>query len=243
MIRILSDRIEQGVRNFFKALMLTEPIKSGDIKNIYIFFAGNASKSPLVKNIFYKYINEHFGGECSKLGIDVMDTRRFRIFPPLGSNDAERLQNEYGAEMIRGITAPTGKTGVVRGLLDNTILVIDSVKEHGVEFGFFLGVNRRGKFDPVIRAGADREKWQEFIDACDNSIMLYYTSLPECNDGTMHINRAKLKKIVIKQTSDDEDVNVYIRPLNANAIEYCVARESELKDSKYICEPVKITLD
>lgn len=243
LIRLLSDRIEQGVRNFFKAMMFTEPMKKNEVRNIYVFFAGNATKSPLVISAFHKYINSSFGAECGKLGIDVMDNRVFRLFPPLGSGNSAAIQEENHASVIKGITAPTGKTGVVRGLLDTTVLVLDKVKETGVPFMFYLGDNRCGKFFSVIPAGAEMNRWYPFIDACESDFRVYYTSLAECMDGKMDINRTKLKKLMIGSTSDNEDVNVYIRAVNSNTIEYCVADDKELKNSKYICEPVSVTLD
>ena len=62
---ILKNRIEQGIKRFFTALAEAFDKSAGqdsriaalsDVKEIYIFLAGNSSKSPLVTEIFREYI-------------------------------------------------------------------------------------------------------------------------------------------------------------------------------------------
>ena len=55
--KLLKDRIEKGVKNFFEALKLTFNFKETEgLKNIIILLAGNSSKSPIVRELFNKYI-------------------------------------------------------------------------------------------------------------------------------------------------------------------------------------------
>ena len=55
--KLLKNRIEKGVKNFFEALKLTFNFKETEgLKNIIILLAGNSSKSSIVKELFNKYI-------------------------------------------------------------------------------------------------------------------------------------------------------------------------------------------
>lgn len=61
--KILRDRIEQGIRNFFiamkEAFNKNAKVESfGEVEEISIFLAGNSSKSALVKEIFNEYISD-----------------------------------------------------------------------------------------------------------------------------------------------------------------------------------------
>ena len=55
--KLLKNRIEKGVKNFFEALKLTFNFEETEgLKNIIILLAGNSSKSPIVRELFSKYI-------------------------------------------------------------------------------------------------------------------------------------------------------------------------------------------
>lgn len=55
--KLLKSRIEKGVKNFFEALKLTFNFEETEgLKNIIILLAGNSSKSPIVRELFNKYI-------------------------------------------------------------------------------------------------------------------------------------------------------------------------------------------
>ena len=72
---ILRNRIEQGIRRFFTALAEAFDKSAGqdsriaplsDVKQIFIFLAGNSSKSPLVTELFREYIGDGNGHEDNK---------------------------------------------------------------------------------------------------------------------------------------------------------------------------------
>ena len=68
LYKILEDRIDRGVANFFEALKLTfKGEKSLGAEKIYIFLAGNSSRSPLVKKCFDRYITKEVA-EINKNG-------------------------------------------------------------------------------------------------------------------------------------------------------------------------------
>ena len=65
---ILRNRIEQGIRRFFTSLAEAFDKSAGadnriaalsDVKEIFVFLAGNSSKSPLVTELFREYIGDH----------------------------------------------------------------------------------------------------------------------------------------------------------------------------------------
>ena len=144
--KILRDRIEQGIRNFFIAMKeaFAEGSRDEDlsiapleeIDEISIFLAGNSSKSKLVKEIFSEYIGEiQLAGEDGVLNVNVDGAEKnsklqeifglraeqipkFKIYPALGTEAAHKIQEARGVEINpNDLAAPTGKTGVAFGLL------------------------------------------------------------------------------------------------------------------------------
>ena len=62
------------------------------VEQINIFLAGNSSKSPILKEIFEKNIEEWNQGISKGKKGEVQSY--FKLFPTLGSKEAEELQKE-----------------------------------------------------------------------------------------------------------------------------------------------------
>ena len=242
---ILRNRIEKGVKNFFESLKLAfarESIK--DVKNVLIFLAGNSSKSLIVKELFEKYIKEET--EDIRKYNNIEGDEYFKIYPPLGTEEAYKIQEELGIKVCRDdITKPTGKTGVAFGLIDclpgSNIKVISekNIKEE-IKFKYYVGHNKKRKFFVDINRDIDYNKWILFTDASCEDFQIYYTTEPQASSNNMPINEVKKKKCRIDVI--DENANVYVRVVGPSELEYVVAREEEIKNDKYITNPQKIIL-
>jgi len=245
--QIISNRIEKGVQNFFEALKLAFNFpQTKYIDEVNIFLAGNASKSPIVKELFEKYIIE----ETKTINeINGEDKEFFRIYPPLGTDEALKLQEgsvEEGTK-IESLTMPTGKTGVAFGLIKSRtggkIKVEDrNILDSEIKFKYFIGYCKKEKFKIVINREIKYNKWEWFIDAGHEDFELYYTDLPEASTMEMHISKVSRKRCRIEK-SGDKDARVYIRITGPTTIEYVVSTPNNIARENFSSEVKKIELD
>lgn len=253
LLEILSQQIEEGIKNFchgFLQAISSEKFKTKNerISNIYIFVAGNAGKSPIVKNIFNQYINEYFPNICKHCNIDF--SRNVFLMPPLGTKEADDIQLQLGKNIDElSLTRPTGKTGVVYGLIDSRedgkILVLsDNDVEDEIPFKYFVGTSKREKFKVIMRMGSEYGKWIKFKSAKVDKFEIYYTSLPVALNGCLDISDSSIirKNLRIEQTFNNKEISIYIRATKPYAIEYAVAKESEIESNTYILEPIEVNL-
>ncbi len=217
LFNILESRIKKGVDSFFESLIKAVYAHYEDIgfnvDVINIFLAGNSSKSPIVKKLFEKRIEE-FKSEFKNKNIDT----DIVIFNPLDNRD--------------DFSRPNGKTGVAFGLIETrsggVIKVIDrNIKDKDIKFSFYLGRNRRRKFRVVIDRDSEYEKWYEFIDAGDD-FEIYYTSSPLAIKNDLPIGDSSIKKVrvSIPDNMRDGDKSIYVKLISPNSFEYGVG-ESE----------------
>ncbi len=193
--KILENRIEKGVKNFFEALKLTFNSEiTKDMNNIVIFLAGNSSKSPIVTELFDKYMAE-ITKELKK-NQDTDETEYFKIYPPLGTKEAIEIQKENGIVFDENdITRPTGKTGVAYGLVEGRQggvikIVSDNAatgKSDEIKFNYYIGRNRKKKFKTIIDRNVEYNKWIKFISADAEDFEFYYTNLPEATTNNISI--------------------------------------------------------
>ena len=150
---------------------------------------------------------------------------------------------------LSSLTRPTGKTGVVYGLIESrkggTILVKDqNTDEDEIPFMYYVGIKKRGEFKSRISKASRYGEWVRLVNAQIKEFEIYYTSLPLALSGDLSITDSSVKKknLKIDTVSDDNDVSIYIRAAKPAAIEYCVAKKSELDSEKYIMQPVSVDL-
>ena len=243
---ILRNRIEKGVKNFFESLKLAfakENIK--DVKNVLIFLAGNSSKSSIVKELFEKYIKEETEDIIKYNKIEAGEY--FKIYPPLGTEEAYKIQEDLGIKVCRDdITKPTGKTGVAFGLIDcipgsNIKVISEKNIEEEIKFKYYVGHNKKRRFFVDINRDVDYNKWILFTDSSCEDFQIYYTTEPQASSNNMPINEVKKKKCRIDVI--DENANVYVRAVGPSEIEYVVATEDEIIKNKYISQLVKLKLE
>ena len=255
--KILRDRIEQGIKNFFIAMREAfiqgnnyedYKIKMVDeIEEVSIFLAGNSSKSQLVTEIFAEYIEENKGKKLQEIfNVEADKLPHFKIYPALGTEQAKEIQAAVGVTVSDNPAAPTGKTGVAFGLLkcrDSGNIEITHITptENKTAFQFYVGRNKKRKFKTVIDKTTRLEKWYQFIDA-SNDFDILYSDLPEAKDDSMDVTKAK--RINVHLDSHDANLFVFLRAIKSNVIEYAVAEKIEdLIEMRDMPEPVRIELD
>ena len=255
--KMLTQRIDKGINNFFIALSEAFDKSSNDEKykikalsdvdEISIFLAGNSSKSIIVKELFEQYIGES-GKAREILGFSAdQKMPQFKLYPALGTEDAYNLMEEIGIETERdNLEKPTGKTGVAFGLLkcreSGNIKVIDITPDNTkVQFRYYVGRKKKRKFKTIIDRTTKMKQWYAFIDA-SASFDLLYTDQPVA--ATNEAPATIAKQIHVTIDKPDPEAMVYIRPIDSHTIEYAIAKsEDELTAEKMTSEPIAIKLE
>jgi len=233
MFKVLENRIEKGVKNFFESLRLAFNHKESNLNSIdeiNIFLAGNSSKSALVSNIFGKEIEritKELNGEIES------EKEYFKIFQPLGNEDGN-------------LEKPTGKTGVAFGLIESReggdILVLDHNVKENINFKYYLGESRKKKFKVVVDREQKYNEWVEFIDATQETFELYYSSQSLVSTNKMPIDDNSIKKMILKIDKINDEALIYVRTTTPTEFEYVVAYEDKIGSSEYLQDIVNISL-
>lgn len=255
--KILTQRIDKGINNFFIALSEAFDKSSSDEKykikalsdvdEISIFLAGNSSKSIIVKELFEQYIGEN-GKAREILGFSAdQKMPQFKLYPALGTEEAYKLMEEIGIETERdNLEKPTGKTGVAFGLLkcreSGNVKVVDITPDNTkVQFRYYVGRKKKRKFRTIIDRTTKMKQWYAFIDA-SASFDLLYTDQPIAATNEAPVTIAKQIHVTIDKP--DPEAMVYIRPIDSHTIEYAIAKsEDELTAEKMTSEPIAIKLE
>ncbi|HCA55183.1 MAG TPA: hypothetical protein DEO95_06860 [Ruminococcaceae bacterium] len=235
---ILEQRIKRGVDNFFTALdqaFRNEPVQHSGARNIQIFLAGNASKSPILRKVFDEYIRQSEKDNPANTNMK----KWYHLFPPLGTAEAVAIQHERGIDTEQEIIPPTGKTGVAYGLIygrDGGSIKVKSeiTAEKQANFRYYVGVARRGKLKVVLNGNVHGYgKWM-VLCAAKKDFEIYYTSLPKAITGTMSINESGIYKKRCRLEQADSDQDIYIRTIEEapEDIEYCVSKEMPTEETE-----------
>jgi len=206
------------------------------IDKVNIFLAGNSSKSPIVKELFNKYIadvtNDIFAGKPE-------DKNLFELFPPLGSKEANDKLTEKGIisqetlSIEESLMKPTGKTGVAYGLIRSRdggrIKVINRNFEADDEtkFKYFLGISKKNKFFPLVENDISYEEWYEFSPAGKSAIEIYFTPFSTATTKSLPITETR--KVTANIETIDRTKKLWIRAVKSDVIDYVVANENEIK--------------
>ena len=245
--QLIEDRIREGVNNFFSALMLSyQSNKAKKNETINILLAGNSCKSPVVRKVFDEAIAEKEQEIKKKYNREDVENL-FEVFPPLGTEEAYQKMEERGILVEKNNPEkPTGKTGVAFGLIQcRAGGVIERITHNSsaeeIPFQYFIGWRSKKKF--VIfedeakitkyRGKPDYNEWYKFIEADDSIFDLYYTTLPECVSGNLLVDgNAAVKRLRCEIDVVDESAYVYIRAVNPHTLEYVVAKNDDVENTK-----------
>ena len=243
--KCIHDQIESGIQNFFTAMRkaVADRDKNSLSFPIHIFLAGNSSKSPVVKELFEKYIaaeEKNMQEENSKKkGIKVNTDKCFQLHLPLGTESGGQKEEAAGSMEFDKIH--TGKTGVVFGLLrsrkgarDVKIENLNNDANNEVQFRYLLGKQKKNCFEVTIGQDVKYGDWAQFIWADLAEFDIFYTSEPKALEGKMPITKVTRMSCEIDGDDVDEDGNenkyIFIRKAAPDKIEYTVASAEELKN-------------
>ncbi|WP_336164605.1 hypothetical protein [Fusobacterium polymorphum] len=225
---LIKDKIEKGIKNFF--IKLEDAFKDEDVKKVYIFLAGNSCRHSFVNEIFERYVAE------------MKDKMELLIY------DLKAIKESANDSKI------TGKTGVAYGLIysrkGGRIKVTNRDEKENVaneiNFKFYLGNNKKDKFNPIITPSSSYGKFEYLGILTSDIFEIYYTSSPEAQTGKMVIGKddPKIKRISLNEDYDeDEKYRIYIKAVTPDKISYAIVKKEEDIETKEIIEEGEVFLD
>ena len=225
---IIREKIERGIKNFF--IKMEHSFRDENVKEINIFLAGNSSKHPYVEEIFKRYQEEM----KENIKLNIYNTKIF--------------------EEIEGKTniKPNAKTGVAYGLIysrdSGNIKVVNRDEQENIgneiNFKFYVGTNRRGKFNCILSPNSIYEKFKFFGVLKTDVFEFYYTTSSEANTNEMPISEAKIKRINLKNEYRLEDrYRIYFKITEVETLEYVIVENEDGIEIKEFVEEGRIILN
>ena len=225
---LIKDKIEKGIKNFF--IKMEDAFKGEDVKEINVFLAGNSCKHPFVEEIFNRYIEE----KKDKLKISIYNTKMF---------DDLKETNKVN---------PTAKTGVAFGLIysrnSGRIKVISRDEKanmnNEVNFKFYIGNNRRNKFNCIISPNSSYDEYKFFGIVKSDIFELYYSKSQEEQNNQMKSSEAKIKRVNLKKEYEEEDrYRIYLKANKSDELSYAIVKEEKDIEIKKFVEEGEISLN
>ncbi len=255
--QLLEARIEKGVSQFFDALKNCFGVNDNqrelhNVDGIHIFLAGNSSRSPIVYQMFKKYI------DALKTGLKQRETAEkewFKIYPPLGTKisdeilkgnvdpvideiisyleSEESIEEDNGSASNYDLSKPTGKTGVAYGLLNNRVRVLQDETEE-ISFQYYIGQNRKNKFYCVLDKDIQNyHTWVRFCTASREDFDIWFTRSAAAPSNKLPIDQIGIYSEVGFVAEPTPEKSVYIRMVSPTEIEYIVADVEEINNATY----------
>mgnify|MGYP000917743581 CR=1 FL=1 len=225
---LIKEKIEKGIKNFF--IKMEDAFKGEDVKEINIFLAGNSCKHPFVEEIFNRYIEE----KKDKLKINIYNTKMF---------DNLKETNKVN---------PTAKTGVAFGLIysrNSGRIKVTSRDEKAnmnneVNFKFYVGNNRRNKFNCIISPNSNYDEYKFFGIVKSDIFELYYSTSPEAQTNEMKSSEAKIKRVNLKKEYEEEDrYRIYLKANKSDELSYAIVKEEKDIETKKFVEEGEVPLN
>ncbi|WP_240451693.1 hypothetical protein [Helicobacter sp. L8] len=228
VLNLFKERIRKGVERFFErfyeasaSYFKNKGDSATDIDTFHIFLAGNASKSA--------FVEELFNAEIARIQAEFQESANFILHQPLTSTDLEK---------------PNGKTGVAFGLLrarkGGSIQVINTYAQESAHFKYFLGRERRQRFQVLIDKNQPYNKWLEFIDASESRFELHYTA--QTSAHALSPTDPAIKKKTLETGIADPNAFIFVRLVSPSEFEFVVATQEGLESGEYLTEINKVKL-
>ena len=236
LILLVRRRIQKGVDAFFSCMEKTflhiKAAQKQDDK-VYIFLAGNSSRSVFVRELFLKKI-DGYQQKFKKLDSNAGGYNYFELIEP--------LKDQISGERY----TPNAKTSVAYGLLKSregsSIKVVKNEETNAAEqarFKYFLGRDRRPKFDCRLSpAQITYGEWVQFQGTAKPVIRIYYTTDPmaDSKKAPLDIGNIPYSEINIEPKKDQF---LFIRTCGPTVIEYAIAaRQEEIDDNSIKSFPI-----
>ena len=221
---LIKARIQKGIDAFFKCM--TKAFRredAGQDGTMYIFLAGNSSKSVFVKELFEKTIQDYsykLEGAC------------FKLMEPLNPEDNQEY--EY---------VPNAKTSVAYGLIKSregsSIKVeknFETDAQEQTRFKYYLGRERKRHFDCRLSpAETEYGQWIRFQGAAKQTLRIYYTTNPtaDVREEPPMIDNIPYREVTVEPRREEF---LFIRACEPTVIEYAVApSEEKIGETGEIC--------
>ncbi|BBM42609.1 hypothetical protein JCM16777_0858 [Leptotrichia wadei] len=218
---ILKKNIYNGVISFLEKFKVV--FDSKKLKEIYIFLAGNSSKSKFVEEIFENELTEEF-------------KQKYNII----LKDAYSIKNEIEGEVI-GLNS---KTGVAFGLVElregngevEYIPFRNITKNEEINFKYCIGYSKKRRFVPIIDFNTKYNEWIKYDDIeNENSIEVLYSGDTRAEGKEFPASECLRIRILVQ---DDESGSLFIRLKNPNTIEYVICEDIKDIDKTKISEEI-----
>ena len=216
---ILKKNIYNGVISFLEKFKVVFDGKK--LKEIYIFLAGNSSKSKFVEEIFENELTEEF-------------KQKYNII----LKDAYSIEDETEGEVI-GLNS---KTGVAFGLVElregngevEYIPFRNITKNEEINFKYCIGYSKKRRFVPIIDFNTKYNEWIKYDDIeNENSIEVLYSGDTRAEGKEFPASECLRIRILVQ---DDESGSLFIRLKNPNTIEYVICEDIKDIDKTKILE-------
>ena len=150
--------------------------------------------------------------------------------------------------------SPTGKTGVAYGIIysrkGGKIKVTNRDEKanigNEINFIYYVGNSKRDKFISVITPNSKYEKYSYFGIVTSDTFEIYYTTSPEAQTKQLEVEKAILKRVILKnEYEEDEKYKIYIKA-NTNqptVIHYAIVKKEEDVETKEFLEEDDISLE
>lgn len=241
--KILRSRIQQGVNEFFDALLsmftgntLQSAAPGMKYSDIHLFLAGNSSKSDILQEIFKATMaeyNQKYNDILEGSGVTLTENNssHFQLFYPLGTEDSDKQMKELGLQMEEDPDGerPTGKTGVAIGLVQcrrgsKIKAVSETSQAEEIPFRYWVGDDEDGYFEQYLSRGTPYGQWVEYQCAEEDRFEFYYTSNPSAGlTRRLRVSETRVAHLRLPKEAVNEDWAIYLRPVAPNEIEYVVA--------------------
>ena len=214
---ILKKNIYGGIISFLEKFDTV--FNNKKLKEIYIFLAGNSSKSKFVEEIFENELTEEF-------------KQKYNII----LKNAYSIEEETEGKVI-GLNS---KTGVAFGLVElregngevEYIPFRNIAKNEEINFKYCLGYSKKRRFIPVINFNTKYNEWMKYDDVEDEKIIeVLYSGNTRAEGKEFPASECSRIRILVQ---DDDKGSLFIRLKNPSTIEYVICEDVEKIDEEKI---------
>ena len=96
-----------------------------------------------------------------------------------------------------------------------------------INFTYYLGRIKKGKFNTIIKRSENYNEWFKFIDASESIFEVFYTTQASATTNSIDISDSAVKKIRLDTGVKDDNSDIYIRIITPNEFEYVVSDDIE----------------
>ena len=234
---ILHNRINEGVISFtekFKTIF-----KEKKLKEIYVFLAGNSSKSSFVKELF----NQEFKRKNKKRFKN--NKKEWKGNGKINHNDKDSDDSSEENPQEQNVIGLNSKTGVAFGLVElregngevEYIPFKNAKKSEEINFKYCIGYSKKKRFIPIIKFDTEYNRWIKYdeVEEDEGTIEILYSDNTRAEGNEFPASECLRVKVV---NTENENGYLYIRLKNPNTIQYVIAKDENSISEEKIKEKI-----